>query len=172
VTASYVSDCRVATGPVAEAGCPPDLPDPSLVGTSVVGRDSNTPYGFLAPSFATLTRLPNVATIASRPRLPMPQRRYWDTQAWNSRQAVPPGQMCVDRRKRRVLYPGLCLPFSFLVLRVLSSTLLPGFTGPDSSVLPVDLPPPAPYPLRVRLIGSVLWHLRQLSIPVQKGFPG
>jgi len=33
----------------------------------------------------------------------------------------------------------------FLVVRVLSSTLLPGFIGPESSVLPVNLPPSAPY---------------------------
>jgi hypothetical protein len=64
------------------------------------------------------------------------------------------------------------LPVPFPVLRVLSSTLLPGFIGPDSSVLPVDLPPSAPFPLQDRLIGSVLWYLRQLSIPVQEGFPG
>ena len=34
----------------------------------------------------------------------------------------------------------------FPVVRVLSSTLLPGFIGPESSVLPVDLPPSAPSP--------------------------
>ena len=32
-----------------------------------------------------------------------------------------------------------------LILRVFSSTLLPGFIGPDSSVLPVNLPPSVPY---------------------------
>lgn len=36
------------------------------------------------------------------------------------------------------------------VVRVLSSALLPGFIGPESSVLPMDLPPSAPSPLRVR----------------------
>ncbi len=44
--------------------------------------------------------------------------------------------------------PGL-LP----VFRVFSSTLLPGFSGPESSVLPVDLPPSDPSPLRDLLIG-------------------
>ena len=34
----------------------------------------------------------------------------------------------------------------FLVVRVLSSALLPGFIGPESSVLPVDLPPSGPLP--------------------------
>jgi len=43
--------------------------------------------------------------------------------------------------------------FCFLIVRVLSSTLLPGFTGPESSVLSVNLPPSGPYPLRVLLIG-------------------
>jgi len=40
----------------------------------------------------------------------------------------------------------------FLIVRVLSSALLPGFTGPESSVLSVNLPPSGPYPLRVLLI--------------------
>jgi len=41
----------------------------------------------------------------------------------------------------------------FLIVRVLSSTPLPGFTGPESSVLSVNLPPSGPYPLRDLLIG-------------------
>ena len=41
----------------------------------------------------------------------------------------------------------------FLVVRIFSSTPLPGFIGPESSVIPVDLPPSDPYPLRVLLIG-------------------
>ena len=35
---------------------------------------------------------------------------------------------------------------NFPVFRVLSSTLLPGFVGPESSVLPVNLPPSVPCP--------------------------
>ena len=38
----------------------------------------------------------------------------------------------------------------FPVVRVFSSALLPGFIGPESSVLPMDLPPSAPSPLRGR----------------------
>ena len=41
----------------------------------------------------------------------------------------------------------------FLVVRIFSSTPLPGFIGPESSVIPVDLPPSDPSPLRVLLIG-------------------
>jgi hypothetical protein len=41
----------------------------------------------------------------------------------------------------------------FLVVRVLSSTPLPGFTGPESSVLSVNLPPSGPSPLRGLLVG-------------------
>jgi hypothetical protein len=37
-------------------------------------------------------------------------------------------------------------PLCVSVVRVLSSTLLPGFLGPESSVLSVDLPPFAPIP--------------------------
>jgi hypothetical protein len=57
-----------------------------------------------------------------------------------------PGQMCVDRRKRRVLCLATFDTFLFLVLRVFSSALSPGFIGPASSVLSVDLPPSAPSP--------------------------
>ena len=54
--------------------------------------------------------------------------------------------MCVDRLKRRILrYWFLRLPPSFLVVGVFPSTLLPGFTGPESPVLRVDLPPFAPH---------------------------
>jgi len=43
--------------------------------------------------------------------------------------------------------------FHFLIVRIFSSTPLPGFIGPESSVLSVNLPPSGPYPLRVLLIG-------------------
>jgi len=73
----------------------------------------------------TLCRLLLVVTITSRPRLPMPPTTLLG-------------------------HPGF---FFFLVVRVLSSTPLPGFTGPESSVLSVNLPPSGPCPLRVLLIG-------------------
>ena len=38
------------------------------------------------------------------------------------------------------------VPPIILVIRVFSSALLPGFIGPESSVLPVDLPPSGPLP--------------------------
>ena len=52
------------------------------------------------------------------------------------------------------------LGYAFSVFRVLSSTLLPGFNGPESSVLSVDLPPSAPFsatgsPLAVRFHGAL-----------------
>jgi len=52
------------------------------------------------------------------------------------------------------------LGYSFPVFRVLSSTLLPGFNGPESSVLSVDLSPSAPFPatgspLAVRFYGAL-----------------
>lgn len=84
------------------------------------------------------------------------------------------GQLCVDRRKRRVL----CLPVSVTldlspVVRVLSSTLLPGFFGPESSVLPVNLPPSAPSPFRGLLLGvSLMTFCGNLPMPSQEGFPG
>ena len=52
----------------------------------------------------------------------------------------------------------LLLPILSQVVRVLSSALLPGFFGPESSVLSVNLPPSAPSaasgsPLRLRFYG-------------------
>ena len=59
---------------------------------------------------------------------------------------------CVfDRRKRRVLCPMELLNLCFPVVGVFSFTLLPGFIGPESSVLPADLPRSVPFPFRVRL---------------------
>ena len=79
------------------------------------------------------------------------------------------GQLCVNRRKRRVL----CLPVSNTldfspVVRVLSSTLLPGFIGPESLVLPVNLPPSAPAsasgsPIRIKFYG-LYCHRRKASL--------
>jgi hypothetical protein len=47
----------------------------------------------------------------------------------------------IDARER--VRPGEIV-FLFLIVRVFSSTLLPGFIGPKSSVLPVNLPPSVP----------------------------
>ncbi len=71
---------------------------------------------------------------------------------------------------------------SFLVLRVLSSALLPGFIGPDSSVLLANLPPSVPIPAsgspsRFGFIGSSatsdpstggLHWVRHTSLPVSR----
>lgn len=56
------------------------------------------------------------------------------------------------------------------VVRVFSSTLLPGFTGPESSVLPVDLPSSAPFPFRV--CRYRVRFLRPLQAAGQEDFPG
>ena len=78
------------------------------------------------------------------------------------------GQLCVNRRKRRVL----CLPVSLTldlspVVRVLSSTLLPGFIGPEFSVLPVNLPPSAP----VTASGLLFGFSFMAFITIAGGFP-
>jgi len=52
----------------------------------------------------------------------------------------------VDHRQRWVLCRIPSLLFLLPVVRVLSSALSPGFIGPESSVLPVNLPPFAPCP--------------------------
>jgi len=43
----------------------------------------------------------------------------------------------------KIARPGMLIS-PFPIVRVFSSTLLPGFIGPESSVLPVNLPPSAP----------------------------
>ena len=64
------------------------------------------------------------------------------------------GQLCVNRRKRLDLCPPVSLTLDLsLVVRVLSSTLLPGFIGPESSVPPVNCHPLHTPPLRVLLCG-------------------
>ena len=139
----HIRDCRASSGPCPE-------PDTGYV----------PPFGFWLLFLETLIRLLDAITIASRPRLPIFHWRLWNTQAlpWNVQifgsrcvLTVASGGFSVERRSS--------LFQSFLVVRVLSSTLLPGFIGPESSVLPVNLPPFAPSPLRVLLFGSVLWHL-------------
>ena len=55
--------------------------------------------------------------------------------------------------KWRVLLPTCSTVLPLPVLGVFSSTLLPGFSGPESSVLLVDLPPSVPSPLWCSLVG-------------------
>jgi len=85
-----------------------------LVGIPPGIRVSPSVFWFLY--LTTLSRLLLAVTITSRPRLPIPRRRYRDIQV------------------------------SLLVFRILSSTPLPGFIGPESSVLSVNLPPSGPLP--------------------------
>jgi hypothetical protein len=64
--------------------------------------------------------------------------------------------------KWRVLLPqATAAPLP--VLGVFSSTLLPGFSGPESSVLLVDLPPSVPSPLWCSLVG--LWFSSAFGRP-------
>ena len=76
--------------------------------------------------------------------------------------------MCVDRLEGRVLrYWSLHLPSTSLVVGVLPSTLLPGFTGPKSPVLRVDLPPFAPH--RFGFSSSVQFYSTFDSLQCQVG---
>ena len=59
------------------------------------------------------------------------------------------------------------------IVRVFSSALLPGFSGPESSVLHADLPPSVPFPIRVSpLSGPFYDSSRKQSEPEQENFPG
>jgi len=107
-------------------------------------RVSRSPSGLLAPSPSTLSRLSLVATPTSRLRLPTTQQHYWVAPTSNGK-----------------------------VFRVFSSTLLPGFSGPESSVLHADLSSSVPFPIRVSpLSGPFYGPSRKHSEPGQKDFPG
>ena len=120
MTHFYETDCRVVGGPLAGTGPLMAFETFCLVGIPPGIRVSPSVFWFLY--LTTLSRLLLAVTITSRPRLPIPRRRYRDIQVF------------------------------LLVVRILSSTPLPGFIGPESSVLSVNLPPSGPYPLRGLLI--------------------
>ena len=66
-----------------------------------------------------------------------------------------------------------CPPILGGVVRVFSSTLLPGFLGPESSVLHADLSSSAPFPFRVSpYSGPFDGSFRKHSEPEQEDFPG
>ena len=68
---------------------------------------------------------------------PRSLRRAWIVQARSPFVAGSPFQMCVDRRQAAGSLLGEPSRSGFLlVFRVFSSTLLPGFSGPESSVHP------------------------------------
>ena len=117
-------------------------------------------------SVATLNRLTKVVLIVSRLRLPTP--------AANGSRRIRLGPLGAISELRGCVLTVINGGFSvFAHLRrrpspvpgVFSSTLLPGFTGPGSSVLPVDLSPSAPSPPWVLLCGSVFYGLRRQPGP-------
>ena len=124
MTNLYGKDCRFTGGPLTGTGPLVAFETFRLVGTSVV-EVRVPPFGFLAP-FSSLQLYVGSSSLSPSPLVhdfPCPNDATGTS---------------------RLL---------FLVVRVLSSTLFPGFIGPESSVLTVDLPPSDPYPLRVLLIG-------------------
>ena len=62
-------------------------------------------------------------------------------------------RMCVDRHAMAGSPSAGTTVLPLPVLGVFSSTLLPGFSGPESSVLFVNLPPSVPSPLWCSLVG-------------------
>ena len=114
--------------------------------------DSDIPVGFSGPLSKALTRLICGVTSVFCPYLPI----FPTTLSGDPGCAFPvstAARLCVHHRKRWVL---LFHPRSFLlrfpVGRIFSSTLLPGFSGPASSVICTNLPPSVPLPLRGFLI--------------------
>jgi len=162
--------------------------------------DLAIPMPFSGCSLPSLCRLSNVVLLASRPRLPTPRWRGLGVRVFpvvrvillphrsaKSRVSVtvggefPTGALSVaPRGPSSTMASSLSEPPVFTasrlsrrcgsVVRVFSSTRLPGFTGPESSVLPVDLPSSAPFPLRGRRYRvRFLRHLRDAG---QEDFPG
>ena len=126
-------------------------PDPCSPSSLLTGRypllaNSEIPCRFAGScTSATPLRLANVVTVAFRSRLSRLQRRAWSLQARQKSSLRPWQQRCIARRTRRVRCPRFpCWAPRLLIVRVFSSTLLPGFFGPESSVLPVNLPPSVP----------------------------
>lgn len=78
----------------------------------------------------------------------------------------------INRRKRRVLCPIGLRFLCFTVVGVFSSTLLPGFFGPESSVQPADLPRSVPFPFRVRLSRKGFMEHAAISCSRTGALPG
>jgi hypothetical protein len=165
-----------------------------------VALDLAIPIPFSGCSFPSLYRLSNVVILASRPRLPTPRWRDLGVRVFpvvrvlllphrseGSRAGVTVGgefplrALSVARRgpSSTMAYRPSSLPFFTAsrlshrcasVVRVFSSTRLPGFIGPESSVLPVDLPSSAPFPFRV--CRYRVCFLRPLQATGQEDFPG
>ena len=165
-----------------------------------VALDLAIPMPFSGCSLPSLCRLSNVVILASRPRLPTPRWRGLGVRVFpvvrvillphrseGSRVGVTVGgefplrALSVARRgpsSTMAHWPSglpVCTASRLSrrcasVVRVLSSTRLPGFKGPESSVLPVDLPSSAPFPFRVRRYR--VCFLRPLQAAGQEDFPG
>ena len=145
-----------------------------------VAFDLAIPMPFSGWSIPSLCRLSNVVILAFRPRLPTPRWRHQGVRVFpvvkvillpqpseGSRASMTVGgefpirALSVARRgpSSTIIHWPPVLPVATAarlsrrcgsVVRVLSSTQLPGFTGPESSVLPVNLPSSVPFPFRVR----------------------
>jgi hypothetical protein len=165
-----------------------------------VGFDLAIPIPFSGCSFPSLCRLSNVVILASRPRLPTPRWRDLGVRVFpvirvilsphrseDSRVGVTvggefplralsvarrgPSSTMVDRPSVLALDTASRVSQRCVsVVRVFSSTRLPGFTGPESSVLPVDLPSSAPFPFRDHRYR--VCFLRPLQAAGQEDFPG
>jgi hypothetical protein len=162
--------------------------------------DLAIPMPFSSCSLPSLCRLSNVVLLASRPRLPTPKWRGLGVRVFPGVSAIllphrsvgptlratvggefPIGALSVAPRGPSStmvhLRSGLALDTAsrvsrrcVSVVRVFSSTRLPGFLGPESSVLLVDLPSSAPFPFRV--CRYRVRFLRPLQAAGQEDFPG
>lgn len=165
-----------------------------------VSLDLAIPMPFSGWSLPSLCRLSNVVILAFRPRLPTPRWRHRGVRVFPVVKVIllpqqsnesttsrtvggefPIRALSVARRgpSSTIIHSLSGLPVATAarlsrrcgsVVRVLSSTQLPGFTGPESSVLLVDLPSSAPFPFRVRRYR--VRFLRSLQIARQEDFPG
>jgi len=99
-----------------------------------------------------LMRLMHGVTSVFRPYLSIFPMTLPGDPGYALAEGVRSRRVCVNHRKRWVPLFRLCFCLlCFLVGRIFSSTLLPGFSGPASSVICTNLSPSVPPLLRVRL---------------------
>ena len=126
-------------------GCLIDRPDVHLAGDLIGARTS--PFGLLVPSLRNAKSAlqwchHRLSSTTSHIPITMFGMSRLDSASYRHRVgAIVPSPL------RQVLRPIHSYhTHNFLIVRVLSSTLLPGFIGPKSLVLTVNLPPSVPCP--------------------------
>ena len=164
VTAPSVRDGRIAGGPLPGTGSLLTFQSPDWSVSARSGFGNPLPVCWFPCFRNTVTarqrrhrRLSSTASQAPPTILELPGSQGF-------RLGPLEAAVCCPSHAAGSLSKTPCCAPRLLVVRVFSSTLLPGFLGPESSVLPVNLPPSVPSSLRGLLVESVcccLWQHQQ-----------